>query len=50
MMHSTGTRMFAVCIHNGTRYPSRPPARVVQYVGPDQPTTWINRDSWYDTT
>ena len=50
MMSSTGVRKFATCVHNGTRYPPRPAALIVEYIGPDQPTTWIGSDSWTDPT
>jgi hypothetical protein len=40
-------------IHNGTSYPTRPvgvPAGLVEYVGPTQPTDWLDGDTWIQTS
>lgn len=39
-------------VHNGTAYPARPagiPAGFVDYVGPTQPTDWLDGDTWIET-
>jgi hypothetical protein len=40
-------------IHNGSAYPARPsdlPAGCAEYVGPTQPTTWLDGDTWIEIT
>lgn len=40
-------------LHNGTAYPSRPSSTAVaagfcEYVGPTEPTTWLDGDTWIE--
>jgi hypothetical protein len=45
------TQAIARVVHNGSSYPARPSGYAyVEYIGPDQPTDWINGDTWIDTT
>lgn len=40
-------------IHNGTAYPPRPqgvPAGFVDYIGPTEPTDWLDGDTWTQTS
>lgn len=40
-------------VHNGTSYEARPigvAAGLVEYLGPTQPTDWLDKDTWIQTS